>query len=376
MQRKVNKLISANMLNLIELIKKNDQNVEIHVPNETGWSDKISLAELEKNETLKISKRKVNGRLCRGFLVMNSLRVVIRQFYKWIIYQDSSRPDSGWAIVPTTKECKAVITLSCGNDDLLKYSVVSQESDEFQYLCIPIIASHEDLIISIDIMEGSLFFLVHEILDRSTIYSLCKGKGIEIGPGPRPQILPETDIDITYIEQMPAAEWKRLYKKDLVIDDTLWERYIIGNASNLPVLNNSCDFIFSSHVFEHLANPLGHLEYWSSKLKVGGLVAAVIPDIYGCRDYIFPPSTLMEILQEYESGIFDLQEKHYRRVCNARSNLNFDKLVQDHASIHAHYYTQFSIVKIALCVLELGFFKNWKVISSQNHKDFHLLLWK
>jgi SAM-dependent methyltransferase len=365
------------MINLIELIKKNDNNVEIHVPNESGFSDKMSLAELEKTGILKITKKMVDGKLCRGFIINNSLRIIIRQFYKWIIYQDSNRPDSGWAVIPTTGVCSALITLSRGSEQFLKNDIVSQESNEFLYLRLPIIESHDDLTMSIEIESGSLFFMVHEILDRSVIYSFCKGKGIEIGPGPRPQILPEPDVDVTYVEQMPAEEWQRLYNnKGLVIDNTLWNRYIIGDASSLSVPNNSCDFIFSSHVFEHLANPLGHLEYWSTKLKPDGVVVAVIPDIYGCRDYIFTPSTLMEILQEYETESFDLQEKHYRRVCKARPSLNFDELMKNHASIHAHYYTRFSITKIALCSVELGFFKKWKVISSQNHKDFHLLLWK
>jgi SAM-dependent methyltransferase len=365
------------MLNLIELLKKNDQNVVIQVPNTSGWSEKISLVNLEKEGVLKITKKTVKGKLYRGFLINKSLRIVIRQFYKWIIHQDSSRPDSGWAIIPTTEGCSALIRLSCDSGKVLKYNIDSKKSNKFQYLSLPVIESHDDLIINIKIGKGALFFLVHEVLDRSLIYSLCKGKGIEIGPGPRPQILPGSDVDVTYVEQMPAEEWQRLYNnKNLVIDNTLWERYIIGNASSLPLPDNSCDFIFSSHVFEHLANPLGHLKYWSTKLKAGGRVVAVIPDVYGCRDYIFKPSTLIEILQEYETGGFDLQEKHYRRVCQARPSLNFDELMKNKASIHAHYYTRFSITKIALCSIELGFFKSWKVISSQNHKDFHLLLSK
>jgi SAM-dependent methyltransferase len=365
------------MINLIELLKKNDNNVEIHVLNESGCSDKMPLTELEKIGILKITKKMVDGKHCRGFIINSSLRIIIRQFYKWIIYQDSSRPDSGWATIPITQDCSASIALLRGSEQFLKNDIVSQESNEFLYLRLPIIESHDDLTISIEIESGSLFFMVHEILDRSVIYSLCKGNGVEIGPGPRPQILPEQNVDVAYIEQMPAEEWQRLYnKKGLVIDNALWNRYIIGNASSIPVPNDSCDFIFSSHVFEHLANPLGHLEYWSKKLKPNGVVAAVIPDIYGCRDYIFAPSTLMEILQEYETGSFDLQEKHYRRVCNARPSLNCDELMKNHASIHAHYYTRFSIAKIALYSVELGFFKKWKVISSQNHKDFHLLLWK
>ena len=44
----------------------------------------------------------------------------------------------------------------------------------------------------------------------------------------------------------------------------------------MPVPDNSLDFIFGSHVFEHLANPIGHLKRWHAKLKPGVTLMHVI----------------------------------------------------------------------------------------------------
>lgn len=51
-----------------------------------------------------------------------------------------------------------------------------------------------------------------------------------------------------------------------------------GDACHLPFVDNSLDYIASSHVLEHVANPVRALAEWARVLRVGGLIYAVIPD--------------------------------------------------------------------------------------------------
>lgn len=49
------------------------------------------------------------------------------------------------------------------------------------------------------------------------------------------------------------------------------------NAYLIKENDNALDFIFSSHVLEHLDQPYHALEHWFSKLKVGGRVVLYLP---------------------------------------------------------------------------------------------------
>ncbi len=48
----------------------------------------------------------------------------------------------------------------------------------------------------------------------------------------------------------------------------------------LPFLNNSQDFVYSSHVLEHVGDPVGTLEEWFRVIKPGGHIFVVVPHAY------------------------------------------------------------------------------------------------
>ena len=50
---------------------------------------------------------------------------------------------------------------------------------------------------------------------------------------------------------------------------------IIGNIKDIK--NNSCDVVFSSHVLEHVENPIETLKLIKSKIKEGGKLILVLP---------------------------------------------------------------------------------------------------
>jgi predicted SAM-dependent methyltransferase len=78
----------------------------------------------------------------------------------------------------------------------------------------------------------------------------CKGTGVDIGCN--------------------REEW--MFPGALPIDPTINEY----DALNFPY--SDLDYIFSSHCLEHLYDWVDVLDYWTSKLRVGGVLFLYLPD--------------------------------------------------------------------------------------------------
>ncbi len=51
-----------------------------------------------------------------------------------------------------------------------------------------------------------------------------------------------------------------------------------GHACSLPFRDNSLDYVVTSHVLEHVANPVAAFAEWNRVLRPGGIVYLVVPD--------------------------------------------------------------------------------------------------
>ncbi len=89
-----------------------------------------------------------------------------------------------------------------------------------------------------------------------------KGRGTEIGAfkTPIPGIRP------LYVDKFQS------YAGEKCLAD------FVGEADDLPFLDDSLDFVATSHVIEHVANPISALEEWSRVLRHGGIIYMVVPD--------------------------------------------------------------------------------------------------
>jgi len=239
---------------------------------------------------------------------------------------------------------------------------------------------YRDLVIAAGEANTAPVFLgVHQLLNRAELFSRMKGDGVEIGPGPKPQALPTRKRRVRYVEQATPDMWQSLYGKETPtpVDKNLWNRYVVGTAGNIPADKASLDFIFSSHVVEHLANPLGHFAYWASLLKPGGFVAAVIPDRDGCQDYPFPASSVEEIVSEWRAGSMEVTPEHFRRWGQIQMpKSTVEELMKSGRSIHVHFYNPASMADLlAQTAAQLGF-QRFSITNQPNHKDFFVILEK
>lgn len=237
-----------------------------------------------------------------------------------------------------------------------------------------------DLVIECGPREQAVFVGSSGRTPRDALYRLATGFGVEIGPGPRPQIHNGSSTRVLYVEEMGAEEWAALYRGDAKADAWSQPGYIIGKAHDLPVEDGSLDFIFSSHVLEHLYNPLGHLDHWRRKLKPGGLVLAVVPSADGTKDFVRPPTSLQRLVEEhrvggfavpissYERWVRELQPQHPDPAGHARRQ--FDERV----SIHVHVYDYVTINNLLRRCVEAHGYAGYRLQYRRNAKDFAFVL--
>jgi hypothetical protein len=374
-------------VNLLELITKNDPNVLVQVWDSASatWVAFDSPKELI-NKTISSKVKFVEWRfkvvkdIVRGLKLRSGMRVVVRQAARyWPNFA------SGQGVLKFcsngVNDVRVILGWRVGDSDSLLSQFEFIANDKLQDVEVPAInATDADLVIQVPLQKGAkLFFGVHRLLDRNQLYARCKGDGIEVGPGPKPQILPDAQTRVKYLEQATPDQWLQLYGKDtkVPVDPELWKLYVVGNADKIPASPQSLDFVFSSHVIEHLANPLGHLAYWSGLLKPGGVVVAIIPDCSGCKDYVFLPSSIEELAVEFHKNSMIPTLAHYQRWAKFRApNVDPAEILNSGRSIHVHFYTPESMKEILKKMHQEIGFRKFRVISEHNHKDFFVILEK
>lgn len=133
--------------------------------------------------------------------------------------------------------------------------------------------------------------LAHEILDGLD--------GLEIGPASHnPFGLKTRNVGLSADQDSVDYEF---YKQSQVDMCGSFARIdIAADAADIPVADNSTDFVLHSHVWEHLPNPLVALEEWVRITKPGGYIFAMVPKRDAApSDRDRPLTSLASLLQLY-----------------------------------------------------------------------------
>ena len=255
-------------------------------------------------------------------------------------------------------------------------------STDMQPVFIPSILDLDDPFATVDISFEAdnpgldIFLATSRRVARDSLYRLAKGTGVEIGPGPKPQILNTVDTQVTYIEEKMAEEWLSLYND--AETEIAWsaDNYKIGKAHDLPVADESLDFIFSSHVLEHLYNPIGHFKHWHAKLKPGGLILGVVPSAEGTKDILLPRTKLPDLVAENETNSFaiPLEAYHHWVTHHQPHHSDTEQVAKEYLekkfSIHVHVYDYVSVNDLLLHCTENEGFSDYRIFYKRNAKDF------
>lgn len=153
---------------------------------------------------------------------------------------------------------------------------------------------------------------------RAKCYRLCKkhlsrAAGLEIG-GPsgvfsRGSILPLYPL-IRALDNCNFADkttWETTIEEGMTFrfDESrpLGRQYISDATDLLAIPSSHYDVVLSSHVIEHIANPLRALCEWVRVLKENGLLVLIIPHKDGTFDHLRPVTTFEHILQDFKFGM-------------------------------------------------------------------------
>jgi len=120
--------------------------------------------------------------------------------------------------------------------------------------------------------------------------------GTEIGPGSSP--IPGLDPAPIYVDcfkTFAAAPCRADY---------------YGHACALPFHDHSLDYVASSHVLEHVANPVAAFAEWYRVLKPGGLIYLVVPDRRHTWDHTRPLTPVEHFLEDYARGTTPCDATH------------------------------------------------------------------
>jgi SAM-dependent methyltransferase len=120
------------------------------------------------------------------------------------------------------------------------------------------------------------------------------GVGIEIGA----HMSPIPDVQPFYVDRFIEFGGTRC-----LIDAQ-------AEAERLPFVSGSLDYVASSHLIEHIANPIRALLEWHRVLKPGGFIWMVVPDRRETFDRKRERTPLSHLIADYEKGTTQSDAQH------------------------------------------------------------------
>ena len=141
-----------------------------------------------------------------------------------------------------------------------------------------------------------------------------------------------------------------------------------GEATDLPFADESLDYVASSHVLEHTANPVKALCEWHRVLKRKGIVYMVVPDKQFTFDRPRKTTVVDHMIDDYLNNVDDTDPTHIEDFVYGvdwskfaptdtpdESKENRDELAQsyrlatdrkDIINIHFHVFTKDSLIDL------------------------------
>jgi SAM-dependent methyltransferase len=212
---------------------------------------------------------------------------------------------------------------------------------------------------------------------RDALSARLTGSGIEVGPGHAPYPTPE-HVSVRYVDRLTADEHQALFP-EFPIDvgfpapDDIVDLDVDGLRH---LADGSQDFVISSHVIEHLADPIGFLQETHRVLRVGGLTLILLPDRRTTFDHGRAPTTLQCLIRDHETGATEPDDEHVLDfLVHGDQGPDFvmpddpaelAQLIQWHRdrSIHVHCWTEDEFPHvIEHCMRELG--QGWELVDQR-----------
>lgn len=161
--------------------------------------------------------------------------------------------------------------------------------------------------------------------------------------------------------------------------DRLPGKQFIMDATDLSgVATGSYDFLLSSHVLEHLANPLRGLHEWMRVVKEGGALVLILPHRDGTFDHMRPVTTIEHMIEDYTQYRDENDDSHMEETLRLH-DLNFDdgvsdrrefeQRIRDNATERSLHHHVFSTITIAQLLDRAGL----QILSLETVRPCHII---
>jgi predicted SAM-dependent methyltransferase len=131
------------------------------------------------------------------------------------------------------------------------------------------------------------------------------GFGLEIGPSFQPVFPKREGYRVETLDYASAEELRAKYASLPVDCDRIEEVDFVSDGRLIDEViphRERYDFIFSSHVIEHVTDFVGYLTSCEKLLKPGGVVALAVPDKRYTFDVLQPVTTTGRVLEAHARG--------------------------------------------------------------------------
>ena len=137
-------------------------------------------------------------------------------------------------------------------------------------------------------------------------------------------------------------------------------QHFIDDLALPSIADNAYDAVISSHVIEHLANPLRAFETWTRIIRPGGHLLMIVPHFQGTFDRRRPVTPLSHLVEDHEQGTPECDATHVEEVIELH---DFDRdvgsrtetWIADHRSnistrvVHHHVFSTASLLLMVDC---------------------------
>lgn len=153
------------------------------------------------------------------------------------------------------------------------------------------------------------------------VLPLLKGRGLEVG-GPSPiferrGLLPLYDqiseLDNCNFASRTVWEGQLTEGRHFKFGERLGFQFV-SEAWAIKVPDASYDFILSSHMLEHSANPIRVLGEWRRLLKPGGCLLLILPEAKNTYDRRRPVTALEHLLDDYRRDTPESDATHFDEI--------------------------------------------------------------
>lgn len=156
-------------------------------------------------------------------------------------------------------------------------------------------------------------------------------------------------------------------------------QYILEATDLVAVPSGSYDFVLSSHMLEHTANPLRALAEWARVLKPGGALVLVVPHRDGTFDHRRPVTTLEHLVEDFERQTSEDDLTHVPEILELH-DLSQDPGVSDatafreravrNAEVRSLHHHVFDTRLVAAAVRQPGF----EMVALELVRPYHIVV--